>query len=530
MKQLLSKHRLRLTNFAAIVAGTALIGAAGQLWAASGSVGLHLSNASRNGAACKAANVDHIYVTIADVKAHRVGAGGGFASLINQSNGPTQFDLMFANTEANEPIGSADCPIVDMGGNGLPAGKYGQIRLITVDNASSGTPVIPANTNACASLGDTVYNCVEAGGVFYPLVIPSGSQTGIKIPPGQFHRGGLTISVNQAVDLDIDINACQALVVRGGGNQHGHGHHHGGGGGGTTTYALKPALHTGEVSLNPIISGTVVVGTANGAGSTVTPGATTVANAQVWLETDSTQSVVEGTPSAPASNPTNAPVNSVVASTTTDANGNFVFCPVPTGSYDIVVDADAGSSANFTTNPSDATITTGVTPTADGLSGITIPLVEGTTTATTLSAQVSTQVSTAVPSTVAGVGDDIEFFGTQSFSAANPAKQAQIPPYSGTAVEPQTTTTTANSGCASVPTICPVGTNCVCFPVALPPDNPVVGPLGGTYTTGATPGDYALLGSASEIGTTTPACSPSQLVSVPAASYALPTLSFTGCN
>jgi hypothetical protein len=440
---------------------------------------------------------------------------------------------MFASTEADEPIGSsigsADCPIVDMGGSGLPAGRYGQIRLITVDNntTNGGNPVIAPETNACAigGLSNTTYNCVESGGVFYPLVIPGGSQTGIKIPPGQAHRGGLRITANQAVDLDIDVDACRALVVRGGGNQHGHGHHHGGGG--TTTYALKPTLHTGEVSLNPIISGSVVLGTVSN--STVTPGTTPVPNAQVWLETDSTQSVVEGTPSAPSS-PTNAPVNSVVAMTTTDSNGNFFFCPVPVlssgSSYDIVADADAGTPTGLT-NPSDATITTGVTPTADGLSGITIPLVEPTTTATTLSAQVSTQVSTTVPSTTAGVGDDIVFFGTQSFSTANPANQAQIPPYSGTAAEPQTTT---SSGGCTLPTVCPINTNCVCFNVVLPPDNPVVGPLNGTYTTGTTPGDYALLGSASEIGTTTPACSPSQLVSVPAASYALPTLSFTGCN
>jgi hypothetical protein len=419
MTAFLLRSAFRPLRLGVLLAGCALVGGqiigTGAAFAASGKVAIHLSNRSAHSPACKASNVDHIYVTISDVTAHRKGAGGGFQSLIGSPT-PAQFDLMFASDESTEEVGSADCPIVGLGGAGLPSGKYQQIRLITVDNGTLG-PVIPTNENACASLGDTVYNCVDAGGTLSPLTIPSGSKTGLKIPPGQAGRGGLKIADGQNVDLDIDVDACRALVVHGA-RAKGKGKGKGGGG----SYSLKPTLHSGEIALNPIVSGQVVVGSDTGAGTPVTIGANPVAvpNAEVWLETDQSQTVDVGDPAFDNAQ-TAVPANTVVGQTTTDNNGNFVFCPVPVGNYDIVVDSETVPSA---ANPADATITTGVAVSANnGAGGITIPVIEGSGASVNLSPQVTTQAAST-----AGNGDDIFFDGAQALNSATPAAQAEIPP------------------------------------------------------------------------------------------------------
>lgn len=484
--------------------------------AASGSVALHLSNRSAKSAACKANNVDHIYVTIADVKAHRSGKGmAGFVSLT--AGAPEQFDLLFSSSEASENFEIADCPIVALGGTGLLPGKYQQIRLITVDNGatdSQGKPIIAPTDNKCASLTDTTYNCVDAGGMLFPLTIPSGSHTGIKIPASQVKHGGFTIQSDQGLDLDVDVDACRSLVVHGGGTRGRGKHKHQV----ATTYSFKPVLHTGEVSLQPIIAGSVVVGSTSGPGETVTPGTTVVPNAAVWLEAEpSSANVTVGNPSPSANQ---VPLNNVQAETTTDSAGNFAFCPVPDGNYDIVADAQNLPSA---TNPSDATITTGVSVTGNGgPNNLVIPLLEGSAAAPTLDAQVTT-TSTPPP----GAGDDIAFRGSQGFGMNS--NQAPIPLYTGTSASPVTTTSTPSSGCI-LPVICPVGTNCACFSMVVPADNPVTGAVGGPYTSGSGTANYSLSGSATQTGTTTADCVPSELITNPEASpLPEPTLSFTGC-
>ena len=474
-------------------------------------VNVQLSNRSRGGASCKAAGVTHIYVTISDVQAHRSGkGGGGFVSLTPGS--PQQFDLLFASSESGESFDINDCPIAALGGTGLPPGKYQQLRLITVANTSGGTPVIAPADNACSSLGDTVYNCVDTGSGLAPLTIPSGSQTGIKIPASQVSRGGFSVSTGQGLDLDVDVDACSSLVVHG---PHGKIRDKHGKPSGTASYSFKPVLHSGEVSLQPIIAGTVFTGTTAGPSSPVTIGTTAVPGANVWLETEPPAANVPQ--AAPTPTGTTVSVNDVVAEATTDSDGNFSFCPVPTGTYDIVVDSPTVPSAS---NPSDATITTGVAVAASGgPNGLEIPILEGAA-ASTLNAQVTT-TSTVPP----GLGDDIDFLGTQGFGTGA-ASQAPVPLYTGSGSSPVTTALTSN-GCISV---CPTGTNCACFSLVMPSDNPVTG-AGGSYTSGASGADYSLFGAATAIGTTTSVCAPSELVSAPHASpLPTPTLSFAGCD
>ena len=124
----------------------------------------------------------------------------------------------------------------------------------------------------------------------------------------------------------------------------------------------------------------------------------------------------------------------------------------------------------------------------------------------------------------AGAGDDIGFFGTQSFGSNNPVNQGQIPPYSGTSAVPQTT---VSNGCGNT---CPANTNCVCFDVVMPADNPVTG-TPGSYTSGSGAANYSLLANANVQGTSTAACTPSQLITLPGtAPLPQPTLSFTNCD
>jgi hypothetical protein len=501
---------LALTALAAAGMVFGLIAGATGASASSGNISIHLSNRSRNGNACKANNVDNIYVTVASVEGHRSGRStAGFVTLT--SGAPQQFDLLFGPTESAEAFDTADCPVVALGGAGLAPGRYQQMRLITVANGatdSNGNPIIAPDVNACDLLGDTVYNCVNSGGTLYPLDIPSGSETGIKIPSSQIARGGFTIQPGQGVDLDLDIDACRSLVVRGGVN-HGKGKKKTA----SATYLLKPVLHAGEVDLQSIIAGNVVVG-ASGLGGSVTPSGPAVPGASVWLEAE------PSSPNVPEANPTptgtSVPLNSVLAETTTDANGNFAFCPVPAGNYDIVVDAQALPSLS---NPSDATITTGVdVATNGGPNDLVIPLLEGSTSAPTLAAQVTTTSSTPP-----GLGDNIAFLGAQGFGLSG--NQAPVPLYTGTSTSPVTTSST---GC---PSACPTGTNCACFSLVAPADNPVTGAAGGSYTSGTGIASYSLFGDASAIATTTPECSPSQLISPPENSpLSLPTLSFSGCD
>jgi hypothetical protein len=465
-----------------------------------GSATVHFSNASAASKACKANNLSHIYVTVSKVTAHRSGKHAGWHTLAEPSP-PVQLDLLAGSAPQSKepPFSLDDCLLASMDSeDGLPPGKYQQLRVIVAANGSSPAPA----ENACAApLSDaTIYSCVELNdGSFHPLRIPSGSKTGIKIPSTKIAKGGLKIKHGQGVDVDIDINACRSIVVTGGG----HGHHGGG------KYKLKPVMQAGEVSLNPIVAGQVVVGTASG--TTVTSGTTPVADADVWIEANPASYTG---PSGPEQ------VASVVAQTSTDSNGDFVFCPVPSGSYQIV-----SSIAKMSTNPSDNTITTAVTvDDSGGPNGLTIPLVEASGPAAAMSAQFTAQNSKPV-----GTVDNISYGASQPFGTAT---DATIPLLSSTPADQQVTTQAdgkaSNTGGVDCPAACPANTDCACVAFAVPPDGPVTGDAPtGTYTLSSTVA-YSVFGSA--INATGP-CNPKSRITADAASFSdsSPTLAFTAC-
>jgi hypothetical protein len=148
-------------------------------------------------------------------------------------------------------------------------------------------------------------NCVvTAGNATKPLLLSSEAQTGIKIPPGQIAGGSFVVSSGLVTNLGINFDACSSIVRQGDGQ-----------------FRLKPVLHAGQVSLSVnSISGRVVDSFTNGA----------IPNAVVFAE--------QGDPGIPS-------LDRVIAQTTTGGDGSFTLCPLPSGTFDVVVTAKTAIQA-----------------------------------------------------------------------------------------------------------------------------------------------------------------------------------------
>ncbi len=165
------------------------------------------------------------------------------------------------------------------------------------------------------SLPGSPANCVilSADNSVHALTLISEAQSGLKIPSGQIAGRNFTIGAGETKDLDIDFNACASIVPTGSGK-----------------FMLKPVLHAGEVGLSSAINGTVIDSTTD-------------------------KPIVGGTTVVALEQKDGGGVDRVILSTLTDAKGNFALCPVPAGSYDLVVAAVNGVGIFYA-----ATVTTGV--------------------------------------------------------------------------------------------------------------------------------------------------------------------------
>jgi hypothetical protein len=346
--------------------------------------------------------------------------------------------------------------------------------------------------------------------------LPSETKTGIKIPPGQLDDGGLTVTAGKGLDIDIDFNACTSVVMAG----------HSG------KFILKPTLRAAELGTNPLIAGTVVVGTVSGTSVTVPGSSVRVPNAVVWLEQQSRSVTVQDS-STPDT------VETFIGSNVTDAAGHFQFCPVAAGNYEIV--ADAASMPGIAAS-SNATVSTGISVSSSGgPNDLIIPVVAEADGPGTVAAVFTTANSDA--STV----DDITFTGLQRFVTAGNAVEALVPFFTvnGVASTTPAVTTTApapGDGCSVAPPGCRGKTHCACVSYTVPNSNLVVGSAnstGGGYTVGApVTVSGALDGLASEQGSSNSlaVCSPSELATqhfdllpAPALSSA-GTIAFSGCD
>lgn len=371
----------------------------------------------------------HVYVTITDVQANVSSTAGdsdsGWTDLTpNLSKQPKQIDLL---GQANN-----QCFLATLGdAQELQAGRYQQIRLILADNSAN----VP--NNVCSSSA----NCVvlSKDNSVHTLQLSSEAKTGLKIPPGQIASGGLNIAQGDTKDLNIDFSTCESIVQQGNGQ-----------------YRLKPVLHAGEVSTTSTSINGKVLDKATG----------NPVNGIVLVALE--QKDATG-------------VDRVVMSTLANADGTFVFCPIPTGSYDVVILGVTGNGVVY--QPS---IVTGV---ANGQTTGNVNLylsTAGGLGSATLAGTVTSQ-STANAGTVADVQlSALETVGTATFTI----------PLIPTALQSSATLTVETVAQNS----CPKGTNCT--------DYSMVGPAGGAYV-----GAYASSG-------------PTLALSAPLASYVVDGIAF----
>lgn len=242
-------------------------------------------------ATCQAPNgpYSHVYVTITDVQANVSSTDnsmdGTWVDLTpNLSKKPKQVDLL--------GLSNTSCFLATLGDPmELQAGTYQQLRVILASNSAS------VSGNMCGSATNCVMLTSDTSNTPHPLLLSSEAQTGIKIPGSQITSGGFTIAAGQTKELDINFLTCESIVQQGNGG-----------------YRLKPVLHAGEVSaVSTSINGTVIDA------ATGKP-----VNGSVYVAVEQPDN-------------TTAKVDRVIMYEKVNADGTFVFCPLPSGPYDVVV-------------------------------------------------------------------------------------------------------------------------------------------------------------------------------------------------
>lgn len=404
----------------------------------------------------------HVYVTITDVQANVSSTAsptdGSWVDLTpNLSKNPKQVDLLgLANNQ---------CFLMTLGDSlQLQAGSYQQIRVMLASNSAS------ISNNACGSAA----NCVvlTADNSVHALNLSSEAQTGIKIPSGQIASGAFTIGAGQTKDLDIDFNTCESIVLQGNGQ-----------------YRLMPVLHAGEVSTTSTsINGTVV---------DAATGKPVVGSAVVVLE----QNI----------NGIDRPVGG--SSKVVNTDGTFVYCPLPAGTYDVVVVGTTSGGAFY--QPS---IVTGVSV---GSTTGTIKLYLPTaSTNASLAGTVSSQNSSNQ-----GTVADVQ---VSALETVNSTKYTIPLPLTSTQTSATLNVETApGSGCSA-------GTDCAPYTLNVPGGAVNIGAWassGVTLTVSTSLASYNVDGLAVVPGSGgTPDCNPSEITTTPATTLTSSTLNVTGLD
>lgn len=419
----------------------------------------------------------HVYVTITDVQANTSASASSTDSswvdlTPNLSKSPQQIDLL---GQANN-----QCFLATLGdAQQLQAGSYQQIRLILADNSASVT------NNACGSGANCVVLASDSS--VHTLQLSSESKTGIKIPSGQISSGAFTIGAGQTEDLDIDFSTCESIVEEGNGQ-----------------YRLKPVLHAGEVTTTSTsINGKVLD---NATGNPVNGGVMVAVE-----QKDSTG------------------VDRVQRATLAGSDGSFVFCPLPSGTYDVVIVGTRADGSLY-----EPTVVTGVSVGSTvGTVGLYLPVVSAgasATTSATLTGSVTSQNSSN-----AGTVADVDLRVLETINGT--AYTVPLPPTSTQSSATMSVETAASSGSST----CTAGTDCVSYSLEVPTGAPYLGAWassGSTLAVVGTSASYVVDGSAfvpSSGGTSD--CTPSELkttattlATMGQTSVALQPLAFTQCQ
>jgi len=423
----------------------------------------------------------HVYVTVRSVQANidpnASDSSSSWQELAPQLAGaPMQIDL-FSKPQTT-------CVLAQLGSASLPVGMYQQIRLILVSNTPAASDAVPSS-NACAGQG---FNCVVLeDSSIHQLELSSEDKTGLKIPPGQVVGGPIQVSAGQSVDLNIDFNACASIVREGSGK-----------------YRLKPTLTAGQVSTNNSGIGGQVVDSV-------------------------TKQPIKGSVQVAIEQQDSAGVDRIVMQMVADGNGNFRFCPLPTGIFDIVI-VGIGP-ANLPYNA------TAVLSVPNGANLGTIPLVAETgASAPAVLQGVVTATNGSSPSTI-----DVGLSALESVPNGSSSLQITIPlqtiPATNTTPEVDSTATIAVSDATACPaTGAPKNANCASYTLVVPASNPSVGVFSSSGFSFSTPasGDVLFTVDAHAVKPNSggaPSCTPpAQMVSKDSASQPLKVLPATTTN
>ena len=401
--------------------------------------------------AAPAGPYSHIYLTIVDVKvstnANAADNDSSFVDLTpNLKNAPVQVDML------GSAVANNSCFLASLGASTpLTAGSYQQIRIFLADNS---TTTKPAN-NQC---GNSAVNCVMLTGSTTPqtLQLSSEVQTGIKIPSGQISTGSFKANAGATQTLNIDFDACASVVVEGNG-----------------TFRLKPVLHAGEVSATAStqVSGKVV--------------------------DKATNAAIAGKVVVALEQKDSANVDRVVMQMVANTDGTFSFCPVPAGTYDVVVSAiDTTKNVQYATS-----VTIGVQP-GNALGNIPMNAQTGTSTAPATLTGLVTSAGSAGAVVIHVSLSALETIGTNltvTVPAATSSGQSS-------SLLPLATAATSTS------LTCPIGTDCAKYTLTVPAVAPTTGTFatsGTVYTAGTGAATYTLEGHAfNATQTTNEDCSP----------------------
>jgi hypothetical protein len=358
-------------------------------------------------AACRAPNGPwtHVYVTVADVKAStNPNAGPNDSSFVDLTPGlssaPKQVDLMGK--------ASTHCFLASLGGTSdVPWGDYQQVRVVLVPDSAAST----IYNNAC---GASYANCiVNSDSSLHDLDISSQAADGILVPVSQIVNSSLTFDSGDQPTVDVNFDICSSIMQAENGG-----------------YEFRPMVHVGLVDPDGgTIQGSVVSSTT---GRALHGGSVVVA-----LEQKSPSSGVDR----------------ILMRTTANADGSFILCPVPQGTYDLVAVGVDGADVSYS-----AGIETGI---QSGQVAGQIPLVPGSRQGT-LQGTILTQRSSipAVGATAAMEAHALQQIANDGQIVTIPLLPSQSPFNEAMLTQ-------------NLPT-CPAGKDCANYSMLLPAEAPNV--------------------------------------------------------
>jgi hypothetical protein len=252
---------------------------------------------------------DHVYVTIESVEVFKTVDGAEVRETLTST--PGQYDLLELQHGVEAVIGGAS----------FAPGTYHSIRLLVAKDSKHDLRTLPP---------ETLKNYIVVDGTPYPLVVPSGHETGIKLGRTFTIEAGVTTVLTLDFDVRKSVHRC----------------------GRTHVYRLRPRI---KVVPTEVEGQTGLAGTVSTTDGTGLPSGTVVSAQQNGAE---------------------------VASVQPDGTGSYVFSGLADGTYDLIAIApgytfataagvvvaggSAAGSQDLSVAPTDTGVVYGVvTPTSD---------------------------------------------------------------------------------------------------------------------------------------------------------------------